>query len=307
MSKMKLGIKVGLQGDSATDLAKTRPDFCEVWFHSGKIDQYDNLFRSINRIGCRAGLHFWGILADGTQANLAYPDNKILQSSIKLVKVTIDYATKSGCFYVNVHPGEARLTKVDFEKEIAAPYTTAAPLQTCKQILGASLAELAGYAKKRGVELYVESIPKKAPSAPWLGTEGRKNPINLVQIPISLVMQLFNIDNLFFTNDLGHTAGNVISTNRNQIINFLSQITAKLAFKTKLLHVSYIVPPYNGTDYHGCIYYDEFNTTAAIPNRDEMKQLLRLFKERNDVGALVEPETDHVRNFQTLQNLAKEI
>lgn len=303
---MKLGIKVGLKGDSEKDLAETQPDFCEVWFDAGRIPEYDNLFASIKKYSKTAGLHFWGALDDKTLANLAYPDNKILTTSVQMVKNTIDTAAKHNFWYVNIHPGAARLTKVDFEKEDMHPYTEAVSFEKSAEILGEQLEILTNYAHQSGVELLIESVPMRYIGHPWHGTEGRDTPIDGAELPVSHLTKLLDLPWLYFTNDLGHTGANIISDSRDPILEYLQTTTHKLASKTKLLHVSYLIPPYNGSDYHGCLYYDEFKTHTAIPNYDEVKQLLKPFVHRPDVGALCEPEKDHPRNFQILKQLVEE-
>lgn len=304
---MKLGIKTGLKSDWKTDLETARPYFCEFWFHSGKIDEYEPLFEFCKQQNIQTGLHFWGILPGSIQANLAYPDKEILKKSLDLVKLTIDAAAKWNSLYVNVHPGEATITLVDFEKEIFKALTPPQPFSTCQKILYQSIEELAEYGKRMGIPLYVESVPQCAPGTPWHGTESRKMPVELFQIPVEEVEKVLDIPNVYFTNDFGHTAGNVISENREEIREYLFNVARRLQDKTKLLHVSYIIPPYNGTDYHGSLYYDEFKTITAIPNYLEMLELLKLFENRGDVYALVEPEKDHPGNFKTLQKLVQEI
>ena len=305
--QMKLGIKVGLLGTPFADLEKTRPDFCEVWFHSGKIAEYAPLFKKIAKLNIKNGLHFWGQLSDGTQANLAYPDKEILRQSIALVKKTIDAAATHKSTYVNIHPGEARLTKIDFERENVNPYTKEAALTKCEAALTASTTELAQYAKNRDVALYIESVPRRFIGHPWMGSEGRKKPVEIFQIQLPTIEPLLTIPNVYFANDFGHTAGNVVSSSRETVKEFLYKTTHKLFAETKLLHVSYLIPPYNGTDYHGCLYYDEFKTIDAIPNYIEMQELLKLFRQRNDVGALVEPESDPVGNYFALKKLVSEV
>jgi sugar phosphate isomerase/epimerase len=303
---MKIGIKVGLLGDARQDLLQTRPDFCEIWFHSRKIDQYNQLFATIAEVGCENGLHFWGALDDQTLANLSYPDTSVLSFSRNLVMKSIDAAAKNHSWYVNVHPGGALLGRVDFEAQQFIPYGKKVSFETCADILAESMSKLASYAADRGVQMYVESVPHLAIGHPWYGTEGRKKPVELAELPIRYLQAALEVPNVFFTNDFGHTASNLIDTTRSQIIEYLQQITVDLAPQTKLLHVGYIVPPYNGTDYHGCLYYDELKTDVAVPNYQEINKLLALFLNRPDVGALVEPETNHPGNFQTLKALVYE-
>lgn len=302
---MKLGIKIGLRNNWQHDVIQTRPDFVEVWFHAGQIEKYKQLLNFLQQQHTPIGLHFWGCLPDQTLANLAHPDKQILQYSRNLVKKTIDLASNYQVIYVNLHPGATKLAKIDFDQEKTEPLTKPADINICMATLTESLVDLAGYAKKRQTRLLVESVPKLCLGTPWHGRIGRLQPIDIGELQIKNLVKLLNIDNLYFTNDFGHTAGNIISSHRTTIKQFLFNTTEQLADKTKLLHVSYIIPPYNGTDYHGSLTYDEFETTSSLPNYQETQRLLKLFVDRDDVYALVEPETDHVGNFLALKQLVR--
>jgi hypothetical protein len=304
---MKLGIKTGLKGNSKADLEAARPDFCEIWFDSRKPEAYTDLFQVIKNVGCEVGLHFWGALSDNTLANLSYPDGEVLKASKVLVKTTIDVAAKNHCWYVNVHPGGALLSIVNFEKEEFKSYGIRKEFADCALVLGQSLMELGQYALERGVQLLVESVPKLAIGTPWHGPSGRFKPVDLAELPIEYLKPFVKAGNVSFTNDFGHTAANLDTPDRGKIAAFLFDTTQELAPYTKLIHTGYVIPPYNGTDYHGCLYYDEFKTLDAIPNYDEMQKLLRLFENRTDIGALVEPATDHPKNFAFLKQLIQSL
>lgn len=304
---MKLGIKVGLKGNSSQDLLDARPDFCEIWFHGGKIDDYDNLFREIKKLGCGVGLHFWGATSDGTLANFAYPDREILRQSRELLRQTIETAARHNAIYVNMHPCGKLLSKVDFEKEEFVPFTKQAEFSQVFTNLQESLFLAAEQAKNSGITLTLESLPSRSLGAPWTGKDGRIKPIYIGEFTVAESEPLIDGNNLYFANDFGHSAANLISDDRTQVARTVFDIARRLAPKTRLLHVGYIIPPYNGTDYHGCLYNNEFKTPAAVPNFTEMKQLLSLFKNRGDVCALVEPEKDHVGNFHTLKKLVAEL
>lgn len=304
---MKLGIKVGLRGNSPKDLQATCPDFCEVWFHSGKIDDYDNLFREIKKSGCGVGLHFWGATSDGTLANFAYPDREILRQSRELLRQTIEIAARHNALYVNMHPCGKLLSKVDFEKAEFVPFTKQAEFSQVFTNLQESLFLAAEQAKNSGITLTLESVPSRSLGAPWTGKDGRIKPIYIGELTVAETVPLIDGDKIYFANDFGHSAGNIISDNRDLVIKTVFEITRRLAVKTRLLHVGYIIPPYNGTDYHGNLYSDEFKSPPAVPNILEMKQLLNLFNRREDVYALVEPEKDHIGNFRILKQLVQEI
>ena len=304
---MKLGIKVGLKSDWKSDLGVTHPQFCEFWFHAKHIPDYDPLFVYCKQQNIITGLHFWGATSTGILANLAYPNNEILNKSRKMVQDTIDVAAKNNSVYLNIHPAGAVLTKVDFIKEEFVPYPNSIPYDKTLEILRESLGQLANYALHKGVILTVESVPARALGHPWTGKEGRTKPTDIGEFPVADIEKILPIENLYFANDFGHTAANVVSTDRVAVKEKLFDIARRLAPITKLLHVSYIIAPYNGTDYHGCLYNTELQTDSAVPNNTELKELLKLFKNRTDVYALVEPEKDHPGNFRTLQNLINEL
>ena len=304
---MQLGIKVGLKSDWKSDLEATRPQFCEFWFHSGKIHEYNPLFAYCKANNIAVGLHYWGTMPDGTSSNLAYPDPEILKNSRQLIKNTIDAAAKHKSIYVNLHTAGSTLAKVNFETEEFLPFGSQIPNHKALIILKESLQIISGYAKNRGVCLTVESTPARALGTPWTGKAGREKPTFIGEFLVSDLEKILPIDNIYFANDLGHTAGNIISENRNAVKDYLFSVVRRLAPITKLIHVSYVVKPYNGTDYHGCLYYDEVHSLSAVPNYNEIKELLKLFVTRNDVYALVEPEKDHPGNFVALQKLVAEV
>lgn len=300
---MLLGIKGGLLGNPFADLAAARPDFCELWFHSGKIDEYKALFEYLKQQNIRAGIHFWGMTQDGILANFAYPDAEILYKSREMAFQTLEAAAKHKALYVNFHPTGSCLTRVSFEKEYFDPYTSPVPLKTALPILTESFTLLASRAKSYGIPICIESVPLNALGHPWRGMIGRHKPVFIGEFSMLDVKSLLSIDNVYFANDFGHSAGTIKTTDRQAVFNRLKDISEKFLEETKLLHVGYIVPPYNGTDYHGCLYYDELKTPVAVPNETELINLLKLYSTRKDVYALVEPETDHVRNFQVLKTL----
>ena len=301
---MKLGIKVGLKNNSYQDLISAAPDFCEVWFHVNKIADYNNLFSQIKQLKIGAGLHFWGNTSNNTLVNLAYPNKQNLSESIELVKQTINVASKHNCLYVNMHPGSSVLSNVNFERDVIdfKPFGKQISLQLLQETFYNSVHKLANYADNLGIKLIIESVPKYSYSVNSLGQLDRNVYVDFGELPIEIIKTVLNIDNVYFANDFGHTLANQENLARSQLLENLWSVSKKLLTKTKLLHVSYIIPPYNGTDYHGSLLFDEFTSDLAIPNKSEMIKLLSLYK-KNDIYALVEPVSDHVGNFQMLKSL----
>ena len=304
---MKLGIKTGLKSNWQSDLVATKPDFCEIWFDINRKDQYRDLFEFLKGSKIRFGLHFWGANAAGILANIAYPDQEILQSSRQLIKKTIDIASIHRAFYVNLHASGKRLTTVDFDQEKFIPLTKSADLAICRQNLAESLMFLAGYARRHGVQLLLESTPKLGVGHPWRGKAGRLKPVDTGEFPVDEILFVFDvIKSIGFTNDFGHTASLTDSATRTFLLESLFSVSRRLLPRTKLLHVSYIIPPYNGTDYHGSLTYPEFNSDQALPNRTEMLKLLKIYLDQ-DVCALVEPESNHTGNFIALKQLINQL
>ncbi len=304
---MRLGIKTGLKGDYKSEIIQAKPEFVEIWYNSGKAADYQDLFRFLTQQKVPFGLHFWGALPDITLANIAYPDSYINQKSYQLYQQTVEIAAKHKCLYVNLHPHGYRLTKVDFSAEKFAPYTKAADKKTCLDNLHKHLTQLSEFGKNVGVPIFIEAAPKYANGTPWTGSTGRLHPVDIGEIPVTDISGIFEIPNLFFANDFGHIGSVMVNKTRQQIIDFIMLTTQKYLAQTRLLHIGYLLPPFLGTDYHGSLKYPEFATDLAVPNKSETQQLLQLFKDNDDVLALVEPESDHVGNFQELKKLLQQL
>jgi hypothetical protein len=69
------------------------------------------------------------------------------------------------------------------------------------------------------------------------------------------------------------------------------------------LHLGYIIPPYNGTDYHDHLDNPVFESPNAIPNKNQMIELLKIFRHQKNIWALVEPNGLHPKNYFLAQKL----
>lgn len=303
---MKLGIKTGLRNDWKKDIETTRPDFCEIWFDASKPAAYTDLFSYLHQQSVPFGLHYWGATKDGILSNIAYPDANIIKESLQLLTDTIELAASHECIYVNFHPCGRLLTRVDFEKETFGILTKEADMTTCITNFFESVSSLARIASANGVTLTVESAPSYSSAGEWMGASGRVKTLDIGEFRTELIVDIYDIPGIYFANDLGHTAANVVSHAREKPLQYLKNIARRLKKKTRLLHVSYLIPPYNGTDYHGSLTYDEFNSPAAMPNHAETIELLKLYKDLPEICALVEPETNHIANFFALKSLVLE-
>jgi hypothetical protein len=192
---------------------------------------------------------------------------------------------------------------MDLTNEEIRILTPPADLSDCQKRFTDNAMTLTEYGKTRNITVTIESIPACVYSY-W--TKG--HPVSRLKaepsypLPIDAYPDIFK-NGLWFANDFCHTAGNFVSDDRTFVESQLRTITEQLAERTKLLHLSFLVPPYNGTDFHDQLDNPIFDSPKAIPNRSEMTELLKLFSGRPDVYALVEPQSDHPKNYRLAQKL----
>lgn len=299
---MTLGIKVGLNRQSFLDLEQTNAPFVEVWFNINRAGEYSELFAELRRRRCEVGLHFWGQLPDGTSPGFGYPDNQILNASSNVVKQTIDVAARNAFQYVNIHPGSRAIVKIDLDRQ-DYPYVSApAPLDQAQQVFLEHVSALNAYAKDRGVLLTVETVCRRVQKTDWYNSASRLKPIDIFQLPVASI-QAAAERGVAIANDFAHTATDPETHDPKRIWQFLLRTTQTLAPSTRLIHVGFLVPPYNGTDFHDTLENPLLETNDALPNERQMIELLNLFKNRDDVWILVEPSSRHAQNYALAQKI----
>jgi hypothetical protein len=298
---MTLGIKVGPQKQSVEDLDNSKAPFCEVWFDIRKKHIYNDLFAELDKRNLSVGLHFWGRLDNHILANIAYPDKTVNKLSLQYMKDTIDIAATHQYAYVNIHPSNYALITIDFDTQTFGIVSQPADAKQCETLFFEHLTILHAYAKERNVLLTLETVPSRDNNG-WKGTTPRLTPLD-VHLPDNNLIVKAAIEGFTIANDFGHTACTVRSQHRSEVHTNLVTMTTILAPQTRLIHLGYIIPPYNGTDYHGQIDSDMFVSQDAIPNQSEMIELLRLFNDRQDVYVLAEPDGRHVENYHYLKQL----
>ncbi|MEK9143959.1 MAG: TIM barrel protein [Patescibacteria group bacterium] len=296
---MILGIKVGPDKQSFLDLAQTRAPFAEVWFNVNRADDYNELFAELKRRKMQVGLHFWGALPDGTYANIAYPDNAVLNQSLAIMKQTIDIAAQNGFQYVNIHPGSRAIVAVDLLKVQFRLKSKPVDLAVSAALCIENSLDLHRYAARKGVIFTVETVPNR------ITNDSRQNPVNIYELPISVIEELARTG-IPIANDFEHTASNVIMDNPDDVWRHVKEKTMFLAPYTRLIHLGFTVPPYNGTDFHDHLDNPLLETNQAVPNKQQMIELLKLFKNRDDVWILVEPNGRHVENYFLAQKILEE-
>lgn len=282
------------------------PLCCEVWFRADWVDQYQEMFSYLQKHNIRSGLHFWGILPGEIMPNFAFPDPLVRKPSLRLVKQTIDVASEHNFSYVNIHPGSFRLSRVNLDRLFFRPVKgrETSPEESY-EILLENVEDLHAYARKRGVLFFVETLPAKEPMH-WRDLlKGRLRTQEMLNVPVSQLELLAEKD-FFICNDFCHTAMDVVSDDRDLLFDELFEKTKRLASQTKLIHVSTVPPPFNGTDGHLGILRQDFKRDS-FPTREQMKQLLALFAGRDDVWVIPEPFSHHVENSRALEEILEEI
>ncbi|OGG01859.1 hypothetical protein A2Z33_01245 [Candidatus Gottesmanbacteria bacterium RBG_16_52_11] len=299
---MKLGIKVGPSQDSEADITAANPDFCEVWFDISRQADYRGLFSFLEKSGTEAGLHYWGALPDGTWTTLAHPDEGVRRQTVQLIRKTIDIAAEWKFTYVNIHPGARADVKIDFSTE---SFRVAGPPVELKQSIGAFLTLYAGlhdYATSRGVVLTVETVPARVYNG-WYNGSNRLKPFEAFELPLEAVLAAASAG-YWVANDFAHTAASLTAGSAADVWKALKIATNRMSPKTRLVHVGFLIPPFNGTDYHDRLDNPGFTGGGAVPDRNQTKLLLKQFVRRSDVWVLAEPASDHVGNFRLLKTLA---
>jgi hypothetical protein len=292
---MKLGIKMAPDNTWKANIDATHPAMVEVWFNASKPANYDDMFAYLKTQNLDVGLHYWGALPNGLLTNICYPDPVVTEPSLALIRATIDVAAKHHFQYVNMHNDMRVLMNIDTDFINVSIASKPADLTTSTQQFLENITALKTYADDRGVMLTVETAPIRQ-NTYWNSDRMSAQIINPYQLPMDVSFELAR-RGFAIANDFGHTASNIISEDPNAVWQFLYDTTKTLASSTRLIHFAFIVRPYNGVDFHDSLENPVLDSAAAIPNKKHMPELLQLFKNRDDIWILVEPKTDHVKNY----------
>ena len=298
---MTAGIKVGPANWKAI-FSDYYPRVCEVWFRVDWIDRYLRLFRYLRRKNIQSGLHFWGMLPGGIMPNFAFPDPDVREPSLVLVKQTIDAASEFGLTYVNIHPGSYRLSTVNLNRLFMRPVPgRETSSREGEAVLRENISVLHEYAKKRGVILLVETLPAKEPMH-WRDlAKGRMRTQDMKNVPVAAVEMLAE-NGAWITNDLCHTAMDIVSDDRTHLFAKLLEKTKRLAKQTRLIHANTMLPPFNGTDGHLGILDEDFKS-GVFPSREQLVHLLSVFAHRDDIWVIPEPFSKNAENTLALEKL----
>lgn len=278
--------------------------FCEVWFRIDKAAAYSDMLDWLQQQKVQVGLHHWGMTRDGYKTNLATNDEGVRQESIAQVKHTIDIGTRIKCAYVNVHPGAQLLETVDLETQTQKPVEIVVTDQTeAIQHLLAAAKELQAYAFERGVLLTIETMP----AAEGYDVHRRDRSYFPGNIPLEAFGRLVTQGN-YIANDITHTAAALTrqTTDAGQLWHSLVQFTRDIAPATRLLHVNTLLPPHDGRDSHDGILNEDF-AKGVFPSLEQWQQLLRIFRDRDDLYVIPEPNAAMRANYVALQELVSHI
>lgn len=295
---MKLGIKVGNFPESVIDLEATNAQSAEVWYLVNRGADYQEFFKYLMNRKIDVGLHFWATTGDGYLANIADPTSPdIINESKALIKRTIEIAALNQFKYVNIHPGSAAKIKVELGTWIYHEIIKTTDYDAASDCFLENALEMNEFARSLGVILTVETVPPRASIGSLKERLTSQSTLNAYELPLAVIIRAAE-SGIHIANDFSHTAANFADLGTPASIQQeLSDFTARHADMTKLVHIGFIKPPYNGTDYHGSLDEKILESNDAVPNYENLIKLLGIFKNRNDVWGLVEPAADHKQNY----------
>lgn len=303
---MKAAVKVGPKGWQKV-FDQTKAKYCEIWFRLDWQDKYIPLFKYLNKNKINFGLHFWAMVKGKYLPNMLYLDKNIAEETYRLIKETIDIASQWGAKYVNFHPESYRLGLLDLDKETFEVLDPDKPFDKEKSFeqLVFYLKKIKQYAKKKKVAALIETVPKYAPSDFKNLQKGRLKP----QLTEGLETEkFFTLVKMGFPIclDFEHTMSQYITDDRKKLFNYIMKVTRKLSPGVGLIHVTTKLPPYIGTDSHNGILEEDFKKPGVIPNKQELIQLLSLFKDK-DIWIIPEPYQEMIENHLALKKIVREV
>lgn len=301
---MQVGIKIGPE-NWKDRLEESGAKLCEVWFRVDWEEKYSEMFEYLREHEIKTGLHFWGVCKNNIYPCLLTDDKEIRQESVNLIKKTIEIAAKNGFYYVNAHPEARQLFRLTFplgEVELLNKITSD---EDGKKYLLESSHELTEFGKKNGVLFLLETVPRLVIEK-WWGKQKREPTLDTKLVPSSWLEKMGEAG-VSITTDVDHVLTEVTSQDPDVLVKELIEKIKRLAPFTKLLHVATTPPPFNGTDGHGGFSKEDYQK-GAIPKAEDFKEIIRIVLNRNpDLLIIPEPEKDHVKNYNLVKDMIKEI
>lgn len=277
---------------------------CEVWFNVSKEKEYENMFAWLREHRVQIGLHYWGLVGGQYKPNLAHQNQAVRDGTMAQIQRTIEIGKDIGAVYVNVHPGARWLEAIDFARDWQERVEDSeTPREVAWQLLSETVQELANFARQRGVLFTLETLPGREANNMSMreGIYDSGNP------PLSVMAELGKRE-IFLANDITHSASQLMVQEQDQetVYRALLDFTRAIAAWTRLLHVNTIQPPFDGRDSHSGVLPENF-ALGNFPNREQLLELLGQFRERPDVFAVAEPETEKTReNYRALLALERD-
>jgi len=303
---MKIGFKTGPNnwGEGKDIVRKHRANMCEMWFRVDRAKDYDYKFRWLKKAGVEVGLHYWGMCKNNFKPNIATNNRAIRSETLEQIKKTIDIGKEINCVYVNIHPGAQVSEKLSFNPIQQTPvWSDKTPPEESEKLCLSALKELNEYALQRDVLLLVETICRGEKRA---GDRGDfYEPGNL---RLGIIEEAAK-SGINIANDLAHTATWAKSEGEDaydEMKNVLNNFIKKTKERTKLLHVNTVSKPFNGTDSHDGVTPED-EKMRVFPFRDQLLDILSMFKDRKDVFAVLEPRTNMEGNYLSLVSMVDKL
>jgi endonuclease IV len=304
---MKVGIKFGAN-DWKERLEKSGAKYAEVYFRLDWKEKYTELFEYLRRNEIQFGLHFWALIKGKYMPNLAYSWEGVGDETEKLIRETIDIAEKEGAYYVNFHPESMRNLELDLDRqEIRLVDSEKISEEEAFESLERHLENLKKYGGDRGVNTYVETVPKFCPShfREDDKQDGRMNPVESWGMPTKYLIELGKRGHSICC-DVAHTAAQYPNEPRENIFEKMFSDIQKLAPYTKLVHVNTSLEPLNGTDSHNGVLQDDF-LNNVFPSRDQYLKIFGVLKKYPDIWYIPEPQIENmVENYFEIRKLLEE-
>jgi sugar phosphate isomerase/epimerase len=266
---------------------------------------YAPLWAWLKDRGVAARLHSSTRLAEGMVPNLVTQDKAWCDASIALFRRTIDVAAGQDMDGVIIHPGTYSMQQIVPGRNLVVGERT--PPETGNQIVCERLLNLAEYGQRRGVQLLVENLSGRDVFS--LQPFNRRKTVDPGALPHP-VMRWLGAQGLELCIDIGHLYSEMMVACADPDMSWAQTIkaTRQLAPYTRHLHLSTIVPPYNGTDSHNGFLSEDYEQ-GAVPAIGKIADWLRLFADRK-VWVIAEPFGDadvHLQNYRVLRPVISEL
>jgi sugar phosphate isomerase/epimerase len=292
-----LGIKIGPDNwqDKLDNDIHVR--HVEVYFDLDCVDAYASMFDWLRRHDIEASLHFSTALPGERMPNLATADDEVRKASLSRMRATLDVAASAGARYVIVHPGSYAVWGIREGKSFVEPKRT--PPAEGDRRMREGLLALDAYGRARGVRLLAENMPAREYGA--YDPMDRQHTLD-VGFPSHAHLGPLGEAGVGLCVDVGHLyAEAILHTGGPDCFAEVVSAARSLAPYTRCVHLSTVVPPWNGTDSHNGFLAQDY-AQGAVPSRQDTLAWLRLFDP--EVWVIPEPwggADVHLANHRTLR------